>query len=85
QLRHQYPLLDIQPDKENQLIAQFDNFHLHHAQTITHTTTLPQPDLTNLIKMTPNYWHLPPDTITEIEQAPPTPVTFAFRLLIFKH
>jgi 23S rRNA (guanine745-N1)-methyltransferase len=59
QLREELDLLAIEAEKQMRVIAQMSGlFALSETQSLTFDLDLSQPDLTDLVQMTPNYWHM---------------------------
>jgi 23S rRNA (guanine745-N1)-methyltransferase len=58
-LRSALDLLDIETDKRERVVEQMSGpFELVGEQTIGYDITLNQDDVSDLIQMTPNYWHI---------------------------
>ena len=58
-LRSELDLLDIETDKRERVVEQMSGpFELVAEQTIGYDIALNEDDVSDLIQMTPNYWHL---------------------------
>jgi Methylase involved in ubiquinone/menaquinone biosynthesis len=84
QLRSTLHLLTIEEQKEQHVIEQFaSSFTLLTSEPVTYELTLPQEDLTRVVMMTPNYWHLTAEQRTQMAALSALKTTFDFRCLLF--
>lgn len=83
-LRSALPLLDLEPDKREHLMAQFaDAFTLLRERSLTFKVELDAPALRDLIAMTPSYWHLGEKDWKAVESMGPRQVQASFTILSF--
>lgn len=83
-LRTQFHLLEQEPNKESQVIEQLSPaFSLRDIRLLQYRLEIPQPTLTHLIRMTPNYRHLSPEQQTALETSPTLETMADFELLLF--
>lgn len=62
-LRSELDLLDIETDKRERVVEQMSGpFELVGEQTIGYDIALNEDDVSDLIQMTPNYWHMSEET-----------------------
>ncbi|MCB9422660.1 MAG: methyltransferase domain-containing protein [Ardenticatenaceae bacterium] len=84
QLREELDLLDIEAEKQPRIVAQMAGlFTLQETQSLTFELDLPQPDLTDLVKMTPNYWHMTPTKQAQLQAMPHFQTSAHFQILAF--
>ncbi len=84
ELRQELDLLDIEAEKHLRIVAQMTGlFALQETQFLTFDLDLSQPDLTDLVQMTPNYWHLTPERQAQLQAMTRLPTTACFELLAF--
>jgi 23S rRNA (guanine745-N1)-methyltransferase len=58
-LRSELDLLDIETDKRERVVEQMSGpFELVGEQTIAYDIALSEDDVSDLVQMTPNYWHM---------------------------
>jgi 23S rRNA (guanine745-N1)-methyltransferase len=63
-LRSEFDLLSIEPDKQRRVVEQFAGaFRLAGEYPIAYQISLDGADIFNLIRMTPNYWHSSKETL----------------------
>jgi 23S rRNA (guanine745-N1)-methyltransferase len=85
QLRASLHLLNIEEHKQQNVVEQFSpHFLLLTTRTITYTLCLRQPDITWLVMMTPNYWHLSAESRTALEQLDEREVTVEVTFLVLR-
>ena len=83
-LRSRLPLLSLEPDKREHLIADFAlAFTLLQERSLTFEVKLDAPALRDLITMTPSYWHLGEEDWKALESMGPCQVRASFTLLSF--
>lgn len=83
-LREQFGLLGIEQDKREHVAAQFEeDFTLAGTRRVEHPLALGSADLLDLVQMTPNYWHLTPETREALRASPGIETRAAFDLLAF--
>jgi 23S rRNA (guanine745-N1)-methyltransferase len=84
ELRTELNLLDIEPEKQQRVLAKMsDLFALRQAKSLKIHLDLAQPDLTDLVLMTPNYWHLTPLQQSQLRAMTHFRTTAQFELLTF--
>lgn len=84
-LREQFGLLGIEQDKREHVAAQFaEDFALADTRRIEYALALGRDDLLDLVEMTPNYWHLTPETRDALHASPGVETQAAFDLLAFR-
>lgn len=85
QLRSTLHLLNIEESKEQHVIEQFSpQFSLLTTQTLSYTLRLQQPEISWLVMMTPNYWHLSPESRAALEQLETIQATVEMTFLLFQ-
>lgn len=83
ELRTRFDLLDIGTEKRERTIEQLaEYFVLASDEELTYNTRLLPGDVGDLLRMTPNYWHLPPE-VTSAADTMDLEVGLAFRILQF--
>ena len=83
-LRTELRLLDIETNKEQRVIKQFAPvFSLTKKYSITFDLSLTGEDLSDLVQMTPNYWHLSNEHWASLRQKQNIQSQVSFTLLIF--
>lgn len=83
-LREALGLMAIEPEKRERVIEQMNGrFALQFSQSITIQLDLTQPDLTDLVQMTPNYRHLTPQKTNQLQRLSEFKCTASFELLAF--
>jgi 23S rRNA (guanine745-N1)-methyltransferase len=84
ELREALDLLDIEAEKQQRIVDQMtDLFTLQETQSLTFDLDLIQPDLTDLVQMTPNYWHMTPQQQAQLQAMPHFQTTAHFQILTF--
>lgn len=84
QLRDELDLLDIETDKQPRIVAQMVGlFNLQETQSVTLNLDLAQPDLTDLVQMTPNYWHMTPHKQAQLQELLHFQTSVHFQILTF--
>ena len=84
ELRGKLDLLAIEADKQPRIEAQMAGlFNLQKTQSVTFNLDLAQPDLTDLVQMTPNYWHMTPQKQAELQAMNRFQTTTYFQILTF--
>ncbi|MCA9976176.1 MAG: methyltransferase domain-containing protein [Anaerolineales bacterium] len=84
QLRQQLDLLAIEAEKQPRIVTQMAGlFTLQDTQSVTFALDLIQPDLTDLVQMTPNYWHMTPLKQTQLQAMPHFQTIAHFQILTF--
>jgi 23S rRNA (guanine745-N1)-methyltransferase len=81
-LREQFGLLNVQPEKQAHLINQFQNHFSHYQlETLHYDMHLDNHALTTLLQMTPNARHLTADQWQQIQNTTPTQTAASFEIL----
>ncbi len=84
-LRERFDLLGVEEDKRAHVAAQFTGgFTLDAAAELGFSLALDAAALLDLVQMTPNYWHLAPETREALASAAPLETQAAFELLSFR-
>jgi 23S rRNA (guanine745-N1)-methyltransferase len=84
-VRATFGLLDVEQDKRENVMAQMTGlFEAQGEQRIAYEIKLDGPQLENLIRMTPNYWHTSQKTWEAIQSTKDVKVTVSFDLLAWK-
>ncbi len=84
ELREAFGLLAIEPEKRRRVIDQLNGrFALQHSRSLTIELNLTQPDLADLVQMTPNYWHLTPTKQAQLQALARLQTAAQFELLMF--
>lgn len=82
ELRADLPLLDIEPEKRERTVEQFlGEFDSVGEDTVEYETGLDGDARVDLLRMTPNYWHLDEETFAQARESGPARVTIAVRIL----
>lgn len=85
QLRSTLQLLDIEEGKQQHVIEQFSaRFSLLTTRSLSYTLRLRQPEIAWLVMMTPNYWHLSPESRVVLEKLEAIQATVEMRFLVFR-
>ena len=85
ELRTAFDLLDLEADKPAHIRRQFaQQFALVEEQRLKFILHLETDALVQLVTMTPNYWHLSPETWEALGKIEPMPVTVGFTILLFQ-
>ncbi len=85
QLRSTLHLLDIEESKQQHVIEQFSAlFSLLTTRSLSYTLRLHQPDISWLVMMTPNYWHLSPESRAALEELEAIQATVEMSFLLFR-
>ncbi len=85
QLRSTLQLLNIEESKEQHVIEQFSpRFSLLTTQTLSYTLRLQQPEISWLVMMTPNYWHLSSESRLALERLETIQATVEMSFLLFQ-
>ncbi len=85
ELRERLPLLGIEPEKRERVIARLgEAFRLEAERALDYRRALDAEDVRDLIGMTPSAWHLDTADIEPVQSWQRTEVTFAMRLLAFR-
>jgi 23S rRNA (guanine745-N1)-methyltransferase len=86
QLRDRLGLLDIEAEKQQKVVSQLaDNFTLQTIESVTIEMDLDHTALTNLVQMTPNYWHWTMAVQDKLTDLSHERVTAAFDILAFSN
>lgn len=84
ELREAFGLLTIEPEKRRRVIDQLNGrFALQYSRSLTIELNLTQPDLADLVQMTPNYWHLTPTKQAQLQALARLQTAAQFELLTF--
>jgi SAM-dependent methyltransferase len=87
ELRSALHLLNIEEHKEQHIIAQLTAqgaFHLERRVAVTAVLHLQGPEITQLVMMTPNYWHLDASTLQAMSGIERMTTRLACRGLVFR-
>ena len=85
EVRTKFNLLEIQSDKEQRILEQFSRLMQPLPTRKAHTTIqLDNRALNNLVRMTPNYWHLTDDALRALDEIEQFETTVSFELLGFR-
>lgn len=84
-LRSVLPLLTIEADKQQRVIAQFaDSFTLLETSTLEYEIVLENEELLQLVHMTPNHWHLSESTQQMLQTMQDMRTEVGFICLLFQ-
>ena len=84
-LRRTFDLLGIEPGKQASVAAQLaDDFALTRVERLSHTLTLAQSALTDLVMMTPSAWRLTPAQQAALTATPGLATEAHFELLLLR-
>lgn len=84
-LRERFDLLGVEEDKRAHVAGQFaEGFSLYDTAELNFPLALDPDALLDLVQMTPNYWHLAPETREALAAAAPLETQAAFELLSFR-
>ncbi|HEX7119256.1 MAG TPA: hypothetical protein VF212_10735 [Longimicrobiales bacterium] len=84
ELRAELPLLGIEPDKRERVAAQLGGaFRPIGEDVLEYPTEMTGDDIADLLRMTPNYWHLGEAELERAAELPPRTVTVAVTVLAF--
>ncbi|HEX7119866.1 MAG TPA: hypothetical protein VF212_13830 [Longimicrobiales bacterium] len=85
ELRTELPLLGIEPDKRERVAAQLGAaFRSVGEDVLEYRTEMTGDDVADLLRMTPNYWHLGEAELARAAELPPRAVTVAVTVLAFR-
>ena len=85
ELREALPLLGLEEDKRERTVERLGAaFELVEEEVVRFRPELSGDDVLDLLRMTPNYWHLDPATMASAAQRAPQTVTISARLLAFR-
>lgn len=85
ELRARFDLLDIGAEKRERTIDQLAaQFTLESDEELAYSIVLGEGDAADLLRMTPNYWHLPPEVFSAAEELKGLAVSMGFRILKFR-
>lgn len=85
ELRERLPLLGIEPDKRERAIARLGAaFRLESEQVVEYGRELEAEDVLDLLRMTPNAWHLDAADVERVASWRRANVTFAMHVLAFR-
>lgn len=75
----------IDGDKERRAIADFDGaLAPSHSETLRYMRTLPPADVSDLVQMTPTFWHLSDEARAGLRSLPGLDIEFAFTLIVLR-
>jgi len=84
ELRADLDLLDIEAEKRSRIVQQMVGlFTLKKVQALVIDLDLTQPNLTDLVQMTPNYWHMTPQKQTRLQETAHFHTAAHFEILSF--
>ena len=84
QLRTILMIPERESAKQDEVIAEFQNdFALEQVENLNDTIELDNKALLDLVKMTPNYWHITPDTWERLKSIEYFETQIEFLILIF--
>lgn len=85
ELRTRLPLLGIEPDKRARTLAQFaDAFDPEPSQALRYSRVLEGDEVLDLLRMTPNRWHVDDATLAGVAEWSALEVGFAVDLLCLR-
>lgn len=85
ELRGRIPLLAIPREKRHHLEEQLEGvFALRSAHPLEHEVELEGPELSDLVRMTPNRWHLDEDALAAVAAWDPARITLSVEVLEFE-
>lgn len=85
ELRERLPLLGIEPGKRERAIEQLDAaFRLESEEVVDYVRELAADETLDLLRMTPNAWHLDAETLEQARAWGRARVTFSVRLLALR-
>ena len=85
QLRSTLHLLNIEESKQQHVVEQFSaQFSLLTTRTLSYTLRLHKPEISWLVMMTPNYWHLSQESRSALEQLETIQTTIETTFLLFR-
>jgi hypothetical protein len=76
--------LRIAPRKWERTVDQLKGFDLDAHETLAYGRTLGPAEVIDLLRMTPNYWHLEEGALVTITEWDPVQVTVGVDLLCFR-
>jgi 23S rRNA (guanine745-N1)-methyltransferase len=84
ELRTKLPLIGIDPQKWERTVDQLKGFELETHERLEYDRTLGADQVTDLMRMTPNYWHIDEAILARVADWDPVQVTVAVDLLGFR-
>jgi len=85
ELRTEFPLLGLEEAKRERTVERFSpQFELTREDALTYTLELDTSAVLDLLRMTPNYWHLPEEALAQAATRGSRVVTVDVRLLHFR-
>jgi 23S rRNA (guanine745-N1)-methyltransferase len=85
QLRTMLMMSEREASKQDEVIADFqDGFRLEQIEMCTDTIKLDNETLLDLVRMTPNYWHITPDIWQQMQVMERFETQIEFLILIFR-
>jgi 23S rRNA (guanine745-N1)-methyltransferase len=85
ELRAILPLLGLEEDKAERTVARLAGwFALAGDDALEYDREMPAEDILDLLRMTPNHWHLDDAALADVAALDPVRVTISMRLLRFR-
>jgi 23S rRNA (guanine745-N1)-methyltransferase len=84
ELRGKLPLLGIEPEKRERTVDQLKGFELEEHQELVYGRTLDGREIGDLLRMTPNHWHIDEATSASVLNWDSVQITLAIDLLCFR-
>lgn len=85
ELRAELPLLGVEPDKLERTVRQLRGaFHLVGEEELEYPAEMATDDIVDLLRMTPNYWHLGETTLADAVALGDMEITLGFSILRFQ-
>lgn len=85
ELRACLPMIGIEAGKRDRTVGQFEGaFQLVAEESVEYRTELVADAILDLLRMTPNYWHLDEATLADVAAWEPSSVTISVLLLAFR-
>jgi 23S rRNA (guanine745-N1)-methyltransferase len=85
ELRSRFDLLEIGEEKKERTVEQLaPEFQLAAEEELSYQVDLQRGDAGDLLRMTPNYWHLDPGVMKEADAIDAMNVRLSFRILAFR-
>jgi 23S rRNA (guanine745-N1)-methyltransferase len=85
ELRAKLPMLSTPPEKRSRLLEQFNvHFALAAKQEVEYQRVMHADDIANLLRMSPNYWHLEAADLDHARSLDGLRLTLSFTILAFR-
>lgn len=80
-----FNVLGIEPEKKQRIYEQFAaDFEPEQMENVCYTIELAPDDMENLLRMTPNYWHIPEAELQQARQQAPMHTTVSVQILALR-